>query len=429
MSQWISQLLTETLEAGSWLSYIVLFGSGVITSFTPCTYPVLPLTVGVIGGMAGGSRMRGLFLSVLLVLGMAFVYAVLGTVFAALGMQFGSLWGNGWVVYLIGLFFIFMGLFLLDVFTFPSIAVFEGLRAKLDARKTGWIGVFAVGGVSALIVGPCTGPILAVVLGYITLSLRSTTGVAFGMQALNSGMKLLAFGLGQGALIVLCGTFAGFLAVLPRSGAWLVQVKKAFALLIIVGASLLLVYVGQATDFPDLIGLLASLETTAPSEEQMPLDLDVSAEEPATLDEDEAPELDDSFAPDFSLRVLDGSEFRLSQVRGSKAVVLVFFATWCPSCMAEVPMINEFTEQIKDKDILVYGVNFRQKEDILRQFREKREVQYSILLDTDGVVARDYEVTGIPLIVGVSKKGSVVYRDHHLPENRSAFVQSLLTGQ
>lgn len=450
MSESLARLLTETLASGSWLVYAILFLSGVVTSFTPCTYPVLPLTVGAIGGLSRGSRLRGFSLSVALVLGMAFVYAVVGTVFAALGMQFGALWGSGWVVYLIALFFILMSLFLLDVFSFPTFGVFEGLRSRVDARKSGWLGMLLVGGVSALIVGPCTGPILAVILGYITLSLSSSTGFAFWAQVLNSGFQFFLFGLGQGTLIVLCGTFAGFLAVLPGSGAWLVQVKKAFALMILLASTLLLVYVGQGTDFPDLISLLASLEApTAFQEEETSrsqisefeiseeniseeavlgeelLEEGVSDAEISETEEPSEPAL--AFPPDFTLKVLGGENFRLSQMRGNKAVVLIFFATWCPACMAEVPEINKFAELVKDDDILVFGVNFRQTESVLRQFQTRREVKYSILLDADGSVASAYGVTGIPHIVGVSRKGVPIYRGIHLPPDRKAFIESLLT--
>ena len=71
-------------------------------------------------------------------------------------------------------------------------------------------------------------------------------------------------GRGQGSLIFLCGTFSGLLGYLPKSGRWMVRVKKGFALLVLAGASLLFVYVGQSTDFPRLIDLLARLEAQEP---------------------------------------------------------------------------------------------------------------------------------------------------------------------
>ena len=70
-------------------------------------------------------------------------------------------------------------------------------------------------------------------------------------------LKLFLFGLGQGTLILLAGTFTGFLSKLPRSGQWMDKVKKGFALAVMLAASLMLVYVGQATDFPDLSRIIS----------------------------------------------------------------------------------------------------------------------------------------------------------------------------
>ena len=95
----------------------------------------------------------------------------------------------------------------------------------------------------------------------VAATLQQAEGAAFVYQALTGGLKLFLFGLGQGALILLTGTFAGLLTRLPKSGKWMVTVKKAFAMLVLAGASLLLVYVGQATGFPDLTRLLARAET------------------------------------------------------------------------------------------------------------------------------------------------------------------------
>ena len=238
-----------------------LFGAGVVASFTPCVYPVLPLTVGYIGNAAGGSRSKGFVLSLALVLGMALVYAVVGTIAAAMGTQLGFIWAKGWAVFAIAWFFILLSLFLLDVFTFPTPRFLQNLGGKGASRK-GLAGALLVGGVSGLVVGPCTAPILMGVLTYVSTTMQQAEGfLATAAQALAGGAKLFVFGLGQGALILLCGTFVGLLARLPRPGRWMVALKKGFAVLMLAGASLLLVYVGQATDFPNLTKILASTES------------------------------------------------------------------------------------------------------------------------------------------------------------------------
>jgi len=130
-------------------------------------------------------------------------------------------------------------------------------------------------------------------------------------------------------------------------------------------------------------------------------------------------------APDFTLKTHDGRSLTLSKLRGRRGVVLVFFATWCPSCMAEVPRIKEFVAKTKDAPVLVYGVNIKQPERVVDRFVAGHKVNYRILLDSAGEVARKYHVRGIPLIVGIDSDGIVRYRGHGIPRDAAPFVKEL----
>ena len=130
-------------------------------------------------------------------------------------------------------------------------------------------------------------------------------------------------------------------------------------------------------------------------------------------------------APDFALETHDGKSLTLSKLEGKRGVVLVFFATWCPYCMTEVPRIKRFVEEARGAPVLVYGVNLKQPKRTVEKFVESRGVNYRILLDLEGEVARKYRVQGIPLVVGIDAEGVVRYRDHAMPKRSAEFIRTL----
>lgn len=260
MLQQLTIFLEEQLRSGSLLIYVAVFLGGIAASVTPCTYPVLPLTVSFIGNRAEGNRRKAFTLSLALIVGMASVYAVLGLAFAALRKPFGALQSSGPFLFAVALFFVLMSLMLLDVFTFPVPRFLSRFSGK-GRNVSGYLGAFLVGGASGLMVGPCTGPILAVVLASVSLTLREAQGADWLLQVLGGGVKLFLFGLGQGALILLAGTFSGFLSLLPRAGMWMNGLKKAFALLILLMACLLLLHAGSVTGFDPLARFLNAAES------------------------------------------------------------------------------------------------------------------------------------------------------------------------
>ncbi|MHB8909432.1 MAG: cytochrome c biogenesis protein CcdA [Syntrophales bacterium] len=416
----IQHLLEEAFRQDTIGLYFLMLGGGLFASVTPCTYPVLPLTVGYIGNQAGANRLRAFLLSLSLVTGLAAVYAILGAVVAAVGGTFGSIMGNGLVLYAVALYFLTMGLFLLDVFHMPTPAYVSRLHAK-SANSKGMLGAFVIGGVSGLIVGPCTGPILAVALGAIALTLKTVHGVDYALQIIKGSVLLFLFGFGQGALILLAGTFTGFILKLPRAGAWMEAVKKGFALSIILAASLMFVFVGQNTDFPSLMRLLASTEPTAVVNPALKV---LSELKPGAMTAPPA-----NLPGDFTLQSLDGKPITLSDYKGKKGVVLVFFATWCVNCVKEVPEIKQFAEIAQKENVIVFGIDYKQPEELVKRFKESNQINYRILLDTEGKVTTGvFGIRGIPHIIGINPKGDVVYRGTALPDNKVEFIKNLKRG-
>ncbi len=137
------QGLEGYLSASPLLAFIAVFLGGVLTSFTPCVYPMIPITIAYIGGRSGDSKLKGLSLSLFYVLGMAVTYAALGAFAALTGRFFGSATTNPILYIVIANIFIFLGLSMLDAFTLPIPSFLAGRQPGKKAG--GRIGAFLVG--------------------------------------------------------------------------------------------------------------------------------------------------------------------------------------------------------------------------------------------------------------------------------------------
>lgn len=218
----------------SLVGLLLAFAGGILASLTPCSYPMLPITVAFVGAKAQGSRWRGFVLSVFYVLGLAIVYSFLGAFAALSGQLFGTLANCRWTYLLIGNLCLFFGLAMLEAVPLSPPAFLNRLKVR-DVPGHDVLTSVLLGGASALVVSTCTTPILAVLLTLVA----ARQNVAWGIGL------LFAFSYGLGALVILVGTFTGLLSSLPRSGVWSRKVQKFFGLLMILAAEYYFIKTGE----------------------------------------------------------------------------------------------------------------------------------------------------------------------------------------
>jgi thiol:disulfide interchange protein DsbD len=218
-------------ESGLWWVLVFFFGAGVLLAFTACMYPMIPILSSIIVGHGENITVRKAFiLSLVYVEAVAVTYAVIGLASAQLGAGVQAFFQNPWVLGLFAL--IFVGL-AISMFGFFTLQLPASLQAKLSEtshrQKSGsLIGVAVMGVLSALIVGPCAGPVLIGALLYTSQSGDYLTG-ALAMFALGNGMGA--------PLLVIC-TSGGKL--LPKAGGWMDTVKAVFGVILLGVAILML---------------------------------------------------------------------------------------------------------------------------------------------------------------------------------------------
>ena len=225
--------LSLYLQSSIFLAFLAAYLGGLVISFTPCTYPLIPVTAGFIGAQGSSSKLRGFTLSLFYVGGMAMMYSILGGVAALSGRLFGQMQTTPWTYFIMANLCLFMGLAMLDVFSF-SLPVPQKLMQYTDKNKKGFLDSFLMGIVSGVVIGPCTAPAMAVLLGYVALK----TNLLLGMSL------LFVFAFGMGTLLIIVGTFAGVIASLPKSGKWMTKIKTVFGLILIGAAEYFLYTMG-----------------------------------------------------------------------------------------------------------------------------------------------------------------------------------------
>ncbi|MFW6085054.1 MAG: cytochrome c biogenesis protein CcdA, partial [Gemmatimonadota bacterium] len=170
------QALGDSLQHDPLLAVVLLFGAGVLTSLTPCVYPMIPITAGIIGGSAGEDASRGRItaLTAAYVTGLAALYATAGLIAGLSGTIFGTISASWWSRGLIAVLLTVFGLAMLDVIPVP---VPRRLLDWAAGREGGSIpAVFVLGASSGLVAAPCGAPAFAAVLTWVSTTGSGTLG-------------------------------------------------------------------------------------------------------------------------------------------------------------------------------------------------------------------------------------------------------------
>lgn len=213
--------ISSYVENASLIAYPLVFVAGVLTSFTPCIYPLIPILIGFIGAKQERSKFLNFLLSLSYVVGMAITFSILGAFAALTGRLFGQIQTNPWAHLIVGNIIIFFSLTTLGVITIPHFSFFGAHKsASPKERKKGVFSAFLMGLSSGFISASCTTAILGVLLAYVA----TRQNVVFGFTL------LFTFAVGMGTLLLAIGVFTGLLNSLPKSGRWMVTLQKIFGL-------------------------------------------------------------------------------------------------------------------------------------------------------------------------------------------------------
>ncbi len=127
-------------------------------------------------------------------------------------------------------------------------------------------------------------------------------------------------------------------------------------------------------------------------------------------------------APDFELKLMDGSDFKVSDQKG-KVLVLDFWATWCGPCIRALPILMSTVKEFEDEGVELVAVNLREEKDKVEKFIAKQGWDLTVALDGEGKAGELYKVTGIPQTVIIGKDGKIV--KVHVGANPATFKSEL----
>ena len=394
------------IDAG--IPAITVFIQGILSFFSPCVLPLVPLYVSY---LAGGAKQvdeegnihypRGKVLvnTLFFVLGISGAFFLLGFGFTALGIFFQD--NRIWFARISGIIMIMMGLYQLGIFGRSKLLASEHrLPLKLDKWVMGPLPALLLGFTFSFAWTPCVGPTLGSVLLMAGSSGNAgKAAVLIGVYTLGFVLPFLAVGLFTGSVLDFFKKHGNVVKYTVKIGA---------VLLILMGIMTITGFMNGMTDY---------LEGTSGEQDSR------VSEESASTDSSETAEREPVAAPDFTLTDQYGNEHTLSDYQG-KTVFLNFWATWCPPCRSEMPEIQKLYEDYgsNEEDLIVLGIaapGYGDEGTVeeITEFLNENEYTFPVVMDETGEMFYRYGISAFPTTFMIDAGGNVY-----------GYVQGAMTG-
>lgn len=419
------------------VTFITVFLQGILSFFSPCVLPLLPVYMGYLSGGTlkkdedGNThydRAKVMLNTIFFVIGISFAFFLLGMGLSVLGRFFS---GNQLIFTRVGgIIVIMFGLYQLGVFG-SSMLLSRELRLPFDISKMTMspLTALVMGFVISFAWSPCIGPVLSSVLIMAASSASSSTGfLLIGIYSLGYVIPFLLVGVFTTLLLELFGKHRNVVRYTVKVGAVLMLFM---GFLMFTGKlNTISSYLSQFTGVT-IASTESATEETEKEDSLVPSASTESATTVANTQEEQASASEASMdssegsseettsnlppAPDFTLVDQYGITHSLADYRG-KVVFLNFWATWCPPCRAEMPYIQELYEeysQDEDSEVVILGVafpNLSNETDIqgITDFMEENGYTYPVLMDEGATLMLPYYITAYPTTFLIGKDGTIL---------------------
>lgn len=397
------------------VSFLVVFIEGILSFFSPCVLPLIPVYIGYLAGNGKETSKEGeimyprkkvFFHTLCFIVGISFAFFILGMSFSALGAFFQS---NKMLFSRIGgILIILLGLFQLGVFQLNFLQREQKIHLNLAQKQVNPLIAFVMGFTFSFAWTPCVGPALSSVL--IMASGAKSSGVG--------NLLVLVYAAGFVIPFLFLGLFTTQVLNFLRKRRNLLKytIKAAGVLLILIGFMTFTGWMNGITGYLTSFGQPVQQEETTENNKPAEETGTAAGESNSVTKDKEEKEIIPAF--DFTLTDQYGTEHTLSDYKG-KVVFLNFWATWCGPCKKEMPHIEELYKEYnlnKDEVVILGIANPRTKEYPHNQDVEKEEIieilekekyTFPVVFDETGEVFSDYFISSFPTTYMIDKKGNI----------------------